>query len=83
MFYNLVFSEEAARVRDGLVDGERARLLDGLRDLSAAPFEGGSSAVNGDETARRVTLADRFRVTYGVFDGRHMVAVLDVEPVAA
>jgi hypothetical protein len=39
--------------------------------------------VNGDVASRRVTLAERFNVTYGVFAARQMVAVLDVEPVAA
>jgi hypothetical protein len=83
MSYSMTFTEEAARVRDGLAEGERARLMDGLRNLSAAPFLGGSSAVNGDVASRRVTLAERFNVTYGVFAARQMVAVLDVEPVAA
>ncbi len=83
MSYSVTYTEEAARVRDALVEGERARLLDGLSVLSSAPFAGDSSAVNGDVTARRVKLADGSDVTYAVIVRRRLVVVIDIAPVTA
>ncbi|MFE9974222.1 hypothetical protein ACFYRD_26530 [Streptomyces hirsutus] len=78
MPYSLIFSEGAAKVRDALSDSERVTLLRELRTLADDPFPADSVAVNGDETARRVTLAGRHTVAYAVVESRALVSVIEI-----
>ncbi|MGW5969755.1 type II toxin-antitoxin system RelE family toxin [Streptomyces sp. NPDC055186] len=78
MSYTLLFSVDAAKVRDALDDSERATLLRELRTLADDPFPADSVAVNGDEKTRRVKLSDSHTVAYVVAESRSLLVAIEI-----
>ncbi|MFE3559921.1 hypothetical protein ACFXKW_34445 [Streptomyces sp. NPDC059193] len=72
------FSEEAARIRDGLPPERRALLERGLSVLAQDPRPKISIAVSGDEATRSLALTPNIGIEYLVSDGLLLVLVVHV-----
>ncbi|MBA0054146.1 hypothetical protein E0L36_25825 [Streptomyces sp. AJS327] len=78
MLYAVRFSEEAARVRDGLPSDRRALLERGLTLLAQDPRPEMSVPISADEATRSLALTPNIGVEYVVSDGLLLVLVLHV-----
>ncbi|MFD4246460.1 hypothetical protein ACFWP3_33425 [Streptomyces sp. NPDC058525] len=78
MLYAVKFSEEAARIRDGLPPERRALLERGLSVLAQDPRPKISIAVSGDEATRSLALTPNIGIEYLVSDGLLLVLVVHV-----
>jgi hypothetical protein len=78
MLYSVKFSEEAARVRDGLPSDRRALLERGLAVLAQDPRPKMSVPVSGDEATRSLALTPNIGIEYVVSDGLLLVLVVHV-----
>ncbi|MDT0346146.1 hypothetical protein [Streptomyces litchfieldiae] len=76
MLYAVKFSEEAARVRDGLPADRRALLERGLAVLAQDPLPKMSVPVSGDEATRSLALTPNIAIEYVVSDGLLLVLVV-------
>ncbi|MFG2879654.1 hypothetical protein ACGFYU_32370 [Streptomyces sp. NPDC048337] len=78
MLYAVKFSEEAARIRDGLPPERRALLERGLAVLAQDPRPKISIAISGDEATRSLALTPNIGIEYLVSDGLLLVLVVHV-----
>jgi len=78
MLYAVKFSEEAARIRDGLPPERRALLERGLGVLAQDPWPKISIAISGDEATRSLALTPNIGIEYLVSDGLLLVLVVHV-----
>ncbi|MEV7865168.1 hypothetical protein AB0P17_03470 [Streptomyces sp. NPDC088124] len=78
MLYAVKYSEEAARVRDGLPADRRALLERGLAVLAQEPRPKISVALSGDESTRSLALTPNIGIEYLVSDGLLLVLVVHV-----
>lgn len=74
--FNVIFSEAAARVRDGLPDDRRDALRHGLAILTEDPRTKISSPISGDENTRSVALTRTMAIEYVISDGLLIVLVV-------
>ncbi|WP_308120159.1 hypothetical protein [Streptomyces bambusae] len=72
------FSEEAARIRDGLPPERRSLLERGLAVLSQDPRPKISVPISGDESTRSLALTPNIGIEYLVSDGLLLVLVVHV-----
>ncbi|MBW5481424.1 hypothetical protein GPJ59_05880 [Streptomyces bambusae] len=78
MLYAVKFSEEAARIRDGLPPERRSLLERGLAVLSQDPRPKISVPISGDESTRSLALTPNIGIEYLVSDGLLLVLVVHV-----
>jgi hypothetical protein len=78
MLYAVKFTEEAARVRDGLPADRRALLERGLSVLAQDPRPKISVPISGDESTRSLALTPNIGIEYLVSDGLLLVLVVHV-----
>lgn len=78
MLYAVKYSEEAARVRDGLPADRRALLERGLAVLAQEPRPKISVPLSGDDSARSLALTPNIGIEYLVSDGLLLVLVVHV-----
>ncbi|MFD7136412.1 hypothetical protein [Streptomyces sp. NPDC059894] len=74
--FNVIFSEAAARVRDGLPVERRELLQRGLAILSTDPRTKISSPISGDENTRSLALTHSLAIEYVISDGLLIVLVV-------
>ncbi|MFC9426429.1 hypothetical protein ACFXKG_11490 [Streptomyces sp. NPDC059255] len=78
MLYAVKYSEEAARVRDGLPADRRALLERGLAVLAQEPRPKMSVPLSEDESTRSLALTPNIGIEYLVSDGLLLVLVVHV-----
>ncbi|MGK5529186.1 MULTISPECIES: hypothetical protein [unclassified Streptomyces] len=78
MLYAVKFSEEAARVRDGLPADRKALLERGLAVLAQDPEPKMSIPISGDESTRSLALTPNIAIEYVVGEGLLLVLVVHV-----
>lgn len=78
MLYAVKYSEEAARVRDGLPADRRALLERGLAVLAQEPRPKISVPLSGDDSTRSLALTPNIGIEYLVSDGLLLVLVVHV-----
>jgi hypothetical protein len=78
MLYGVKFTEEAARIRDGLPEDRRALLEKGLAVLVLDPRPKISIPISADETTRSLALTPNIGIEYLVSDGLLLVLVVHV-----
>ncbi|GAB2879958.1 hypothetical protein GCM10027074_55360 [Streptomyces deserti] len=76
--HRVAFTEEAARVRDGLSADRREVLERGLAILVTDPRHKLSHPVRGDEATRGIALSRNLFIEYVISDGALVVLVLIV-----
>lgn len=78
MLYAVKFSEEAARMRDGLPTDRRALLERGLSVLAQDPRPDISVPISGDDSTRSLALTPNIGIEYLVSDGLLLVLAVHV-----
>jgi len=78
MLYAVRYSEQAARVRDGLPADRRDLLERGLAVLSRDPRPKMSFPISADEATRSLALTPNIGIEYLVSDGLLLVLVVHV-----
>ncbi|WP_405795595.1 hypothetical protein [Streptomyces sp. NBC_01506] len=78
MLYAVRYSEEAARVRDGLPADRRELLERGLVVLAQEPRPKISVPLSGDESTRSLALTPNIAIEYLISDGLLLVLVVHV-----
>ncbi|WP_059012950.1 hypothetical protein [Streptomyces specialis] len=78
MLYAVKFSEEAARVRDGLPADRKSLLERGLAVLAQDPEPKMSIPISGDESTRSLALTPNIAIEYVVGEGLLLVLVVHV-----
>ncbi|WP_327358402.1 hypothetical protein [Streptomyces sp. NBC_01304] len=76
--YNVIFSEQAARIRDSLPAERQELLTRGLATLSRDPRTKVSSPIGGDENTRSVALTHTLALEYVISDGLLIVLVVHI-----
>ncbi|HZG02123.1 MAG TPA: hypothetical protein VE546_00880 [Streptomyces sp.] len=78
MFYAVKYTEEAARIRDGLPADRRELLERGLLVLARDPRPKMSIPISEDEATRSLALTPNIGIEYLVSDGLLLVLVVHV-----
>lgn len=78
MSYQILYSEQAAKVRDSLPEDRQALLARGMAALSLDPRTKVSSAIGGDENTRSCALTHTLALEYVISDGLVLVLVVHV-----
>jgi hypothetical protein len=78
MLHAVKFSEEAARMRDGLPPDRRALLERGLSVLAQNPRPEISVPISGDDSTRSLALTPNIGIEYLVSDGLLLVLAVHV-----
>lgn len=76
--YNVIFSEQAARVRDSLPEDRQRLLARGTAALAQDPRTKVSSPISGDENTRSIAVTHSLALEYVISDGLLIVLVVHV-----